>query len=122
MTRLYVWWVFTACHHRIIKLEVAILEVLEVLEKVNQAYALKQIPNVERKEMVNYCRVFGCTNRSDRDKHLEFYRLPKNHKSGRRMPQIIRGKEALVVSEAKPGSARQTCGQHPNLFGPFLVR
>ena len=27
--------------------------------------------------MVNYCRVYGCTNRSDREKHLEFYRLPK---------------------------------------------
>ncbi|XP_030199426.1 uncharacterized protein LOC115533207 [Gadus morhua] len=27
--------------------------------------------------MVNYCRVFGCTNRSDREKHLEYYRLPK---------------------------------------------
>ncbi|XP_067226618.1 uncharacterized protein [Chanodichthys erythropterus] len=27
--------------------------------------------------MVNYCRVLGCTNRSDREKHLEYYRLPK---------------------------------------------
>ncbi|KAK0155423.1 hypothetical protein N1851_002225 [Merluccius polli] len=27
--------------------------------------------------MVNYWRVFGCTNRSDREKHLEYYRLPK---------------------------------------------
>ncbi|KAK0134275.1 hypothetical protein N1851_030155 [Merluccius polli] len=27
--------------------------------------------------MVHYCRVFGCTNRSDREKHLEYYRLPK---------------------------------------------
>uniref|UniRef100_A0A8C5CM84 THAP-type domain-containing protein n=1 Tax=Gadus morhua TaxID=8049 RepID=A0A8C5CM84_GADMO len=27
--------------------------------------------------MVNYCPVFGCTNRSDREKHLEYYRLPK---------------------------------------------
>uniref|UniRef100_A0A9J8B0E7 THAP-type domain-containing protein n=1 Tax=Cyprinus carpio carpio TaxID=630221 RepID=A0A9J8B0E7_CYPCA len=27
--------------------------------------------------MVNYCRVSGCTNRTDREKHLEYYRLPK---------------------------------------------
>ncbi|XP_074542190.1 uncharacterized protein LOC141802550 [Halichoeres trimaculatus] len=27
--------------------------------------------------MVNYCRVLGCTNRSDREKHLKFFRLPK---------------------------------------------
>ncbi|XP_046873681.1 uncharacterized protein LOC124466062 isoform X2 [Hypomesus transpacificus] len=27
--------------------------------------------------MVNYCRVAGCTNRTDREKHLEYYRLPK---------------------------------------------
>jgi len=28
-------------------------------------------------KMVNYCRVCGCHNRQDREKHLEFYRLPK---------------------------------------------
>lgn len=27
--------------------------------------------------MVNYCRVLGCHNRSDREKNLHFYRLPK---------------------------------------------
>ncbi|KAI7801427.1 putative lateral signaling target protein 2-like protein [Triplophysa rosa] len=27
--------------------------------------------------MVKYCHVLGCTNRSDREKHLEYYRLPK---------------------------------------------
>lgn len=27
--------------------------------------------------MVNYCRVLGCNNRPDRDRHLQFYRLPK---------------------------------------------
>ncbi|XP_076034153.1 uncharacterized protein LOC143020979 [Oratosquilla oratoria] len=27
--------------------------------------------------MVNYCRVMGCHNRSDREKELQFYRLPK---------------------------------------------
>lgn len=27
--------------------------------------------------MVNYCRVVGCHNRSDRETHLQFYRLPK---------------------------------------------
>ena len=26
--------------------------------------------------MVNYCRVLGCHNRSDREKDLHFYRLP----------------------------------------------
>uniref|UniRef100_A0A667XC08 Uncharacterized protein n=1 Tax=Myripristis murdjan TaxID=586833 RepID=A0A667XC08_9TELE len=29
------------------------------------------------RKMVNYCRVLGCTNRSDQEKHLEYYRLPK---------------------------------------------
>jgi hypothetical protein len=27
--------------------------------------------------MVNYCRVNGCHNRSDRESHLSFYRLPE---------------------------------------------
>ena len=27
--------------------------------------------------MVNYCRVIGCHNRSDRETQLQFYRLPK---------------------------------------------
>jgi hypothetical protein len=38
------------------------------------------------------------------------------------MPKVVRGKEALVVSEAEPGSTWQKSGQRPNLFGPFLVR
>lgn len=28
-------------------------------------------------KMVNYCHVLGCPNQSDREKHLEYYRLPK---------------------------------------------
>ncbi|CAC5424265.1 unnamed protein product [Mytilus coruscus] len=31
--------------------------------------------------MVNYCRVIGCHNRSDRETHLQFYRLPKVKKN-----------------------------------------
>lgn len=27
--------------------------------------------------MVNYCRVIGCHNRSDRETQLQYYRLPK---------------------------------------------
>ena len=27
--------------------------------------------------MVNYCRVLGCHNRSDRETQLQYYRLPK---------------------------------------------
>ena len=33
--------------------------------------------------MVNYCRVYGCTNRSDREKNLEYYRLPRVIKNQR---------------------------------------
>ncbi|XP_041843948.1 uncharacterized protein LOC121641751 [Melanotaenia boesemani] len=43
--------------------------------------------------MVNYCRVFGCTNRSDRQKHLEFYRLPKVIKN--------QGEECQKLSEER---------------------
>lgn len=38
------------------------------------------------------------------------------------MPEIIRGKEALVVGKAQPRSTREKSGQHPYLFGTFLVR
>ncbi|KAK0153000.1 hypothetical protein N1851_005335 [Merluccius polli] len=39
------------------------------------------------------------------------------NKSRRTMPKVVRGKEVLVVSEAKPGSTWQKSGQRPNLFG-----
>lgn len=38
------------------------------------------------------------------------------------MPEINRGKEALVVGKAQPRSTREKSGQHPDLFGTFLVR
>ena len=43
--------------------------------------------------MVNYCRVLGCHNRSDREKDLYFYRLP----------QVItnQGEDCLNISEGR---------------------
>jgi len=38
------------------------------------------------------------------------------------MPEVIRGKEALVVGKAQPRSTREKSGQHPDLFGTFLIR
>ena len=38
------------------------------------------------------------------------------------MPEIVRGKEALVVGKAQPTSTREKSGQHTDLFGTFLVR
>jgi hypothetical protein len=38
------------------------------------------------------------------------------------MPEVIRGKEALVVGKAQPRSTREKSGQYPDLFGTFLVR
>ncbi|XP_039548095.1 uncharacterized protein LOC120493510 [Pimephales promelas] len=43
--------------------------------------------------MVNYCRVSGCTNRTDREKHLNYYRLPKVIKN--------QGEECQKLSEER---------------------
>jgi len=38
------------------------------------------------------------------------------------MPEVIRGKEALVVGKAQPTSTREKSAQYPDLFSTFLVR
>ncbi|KAL3888493.1 hypothetical protein ACJMK2_000860 [Sinanodonta woodiana] len=43
--------------------------------------------------MVNYCRVVGCHNRSDRETHLKYYRLPKVVKN--------QGEECVKLSEER---------------------
>ncbi|KAI2668178.1 THAP domain-containing protein 11 [Labeo rohita] len=54
--------------------------------------------------MVNYCHVLGCTNRSDREKHLEYYRLPKvitNQEE--ECKNLSEKQEVFVVSQTEPG-------------------
>lgn len=43
--------------------------------------------------MVQYCRVKGCCNRNDRDKHVQYYRLPKVVKG--------QGDQTLALSEER---------------------
>lgn len=85
-----------------------------------KAHALKQIPNAERKEMVNYCRVFGCTNQSDHEKHLEFYRLPKViTNQGEQCQKLSEERRRLWLAKLNQDLRGK---KHPNLFDPFLVR
>lgn len=69
-------------------------------------------------KMMNYCRLFGCADRSEPEK--QSHRLPIFYKSRRTMPNVIRGKEALVIDKGKPGATRQKSG-HPDSFSSFLV-
>ena len=57
----------------VIRPEVAILEALRITTK----HRHWSISRTSRK-MVNYCRVSGCTNRTDREQHLEYVRLIKD--------------------------------------------
>lgn len=62
-------------------------------------------------KMVNYCHIFGCTNRSDGEKHLELYSLPKVTKR-EQCQKLSEEKEVLVVRQAQPGSTSQKSGKH----------
>ncbi|KAG5281621.1 hypothetical protein AALO_G00046890 [Alosa alosa] len=46
-----------------------------------------------RSKMVQYCRVQGCHHRNDRDKHVQFYRLPKVVQ--------CQGEQTLALSEER---------------------
>ena len=83
--------------------------------------------------MVNFCVVPGCSNRSNREKDLSYYRLPLKdkkllqvwvHKIGRKsLP--LNGNSRVCSQHFEPNSARGRCllpGEYPKLKLPEITK
>ena len=62
--------------------------------------------------MVNYCRVLGCHNRSDRETQLQYYRLPKVIKN--------QGEECERLSDKRRRLSLWIAGLQQNFSGKNL--